>query len=138
MTGLDKTSSDYGDLLSIASCFARKGKEVRILAPIHYKDPIYHRVFGLLTGTRYERKCPDLLIDGVFYEYESYVRPWTKRKTSNMIINGLRQSDRIILDNRENVSYRWLSRSIRARLKINAPIKEVWAFDGFDVVRLHP
>ena len=100
MTGLDKTSSDYNDLLSIACCFAHTGKNVN--------------------------------------EYESYVRPWAKRKTSNMIINGLRQSDRIILDNRENVSSRWLSRSIRARLKINAPIKEVWAFDGFDVVRLHP
>ena len=82
MTGLDKTSSDYNDLLSIACCFAHTGKNVN--------------------------------------EYESYVRPWAKR------------------NNRENVSSRWLSRSIRARLKINAPIKEVWAFDGFDVVRLHP
>ena len=138
MSGLDKTSSDYNDLISIACCFARTGKNVKVLAPVHYKDPQYRRVFGALIGTRYERKCPDLIIDGNYYEYESYVRPWTKRKTSNMITNGLRQSDRIILDNREKASSRWLSRSIRARLKINAPIKEVWAFDGFDVVRLHP
>ena len=39
MTGLDKTSSDYDDLISIACCFARTGRDVKVLAPVHYKDP---------------------------------------------------------------------------------------------------
>ena len=108
MTGLDKTSSDYSDLLSIAFYFARKGKEVSILAPIHYKDPIYQRVFGLLTGTHYERKCPDLLIDGVFYEYESYSRPFKARKICHMVRRGSVQSERIIIDNNKGVSERLL------------------------------
>ena len=78
------------------------------------------------------------MIDGSYYEYESYVRPWTKRKLSNMLTDGLRQSDRIILDNREGASYRQIIRSIRARLNINAQIKEVWLYDGDSVIDIYP
>ena len=84
MTGLDKTSSDYDELISIACCFAHTGKNVKVLAPVHYKDPQYRRVFGALIGTRYERKCPDLLINDIFYEYESYIRPFSPGKLSDM------------------------------------------------------
>jgi len=55
-----------------------------------------------------------------------------------MITDGLRQSDRIILDNRNGASYRQINRSIRARLKINAQIKEVWIYDGDNVVDIYP
>ena len=77
-------------------------------------------------------------IDGNYYEYESYVRPWTKRKLSNMISDGLRQSDRIILDNRDGVSIRQIIRNVRLRLNINAQIKEVWIYDGDGVIDLYP
>ena len=55
-----------------------------------------------------------------------------------MITDGLRQSDRIILDNRDGASYRQINRSIYARLKINAQIKEVWIYDGDSVVDIYP
>ena len=138
MDGLDMSKPDSTDLIHIAESFARMGCEVVILHPIHFKDPEYAEVYGPLMGTRYERKCPDLIINGLFYEYESYVRPWAKRKLSNMITDGLRQSDRIILDNRGGASFRQIIRSIRSRLNINAQIKEVWIYDGDSVVDIYP
>ena len=138
MNGLDLSKPDSTDLIHIAECFARMGCEVVILHPVHYKSPEYAAIYGALIGTKYERKCPDLLIDGHYYEYESYVRPWAKRKLSNMITDGLRQSDRIILDNRDGASFRQILRSVHARLNINAPIKEVWVYDGDSVIDLYP
>ena len=95
---LDRSKPDTQDLMIIADCFARMGCVARILAPVHFKSDDYEVIFGPLIGTRYERKCPDLCVDGHFYEYESFVRPWNKRKLSNMLTDGLRQSDKLILD----------------------------------------
>jgi len=99
MNGLDKKNSDYKDLITIACLFARKGHTVHLLSPVHYKDPMYHNIFGELIGTRYYRKCPDLLIDSYFYEYESYKRPFFSRKISHMLKRGAEQAERIIIDN---------------------------------------
>lgn len=126
MLGLDDSGSDYDDILAIAECLAHSGHEVKVLHAVHYKDPLYREVYGELIGTRYYRKCPDLLINGELYEYESYVRPWTKRKLSNMLTNGLRQSDRIIIDNRGGTSVRQISRAVQSRLNVNATIEEFW------------
>lgn len=138
MSGFDMSKPDSADLKHIAECFARLGSNVEILQPIHYKSLDYKAKYGPLIGTKYERKCPDLMIDGNYYEYESYVRPWAKRKLSNMVTDGLRQSDRIILDNRGGASYRQIIRSIRARLNINAQIKEGWLYDGDSVIDIYP
>ena len=138
MDGFDHSKSDSTDLKHIAECFARMGCDVVVLHPLHFKSSEYSVVYGSLIGTKFERKCPDLMIDGHYYEYESYVRPWTKRKLSNMSTDGLRQSDRIILDNRGGASFRQIIRSIRSRLNINAQIKEVWIYDGDSVIDLYP
>ena len=138
MEGFDTSKPDSADLLHIAECFAKMDSDVAVLKPIHFKSPEYAAVYGPLIGTKYERKCPDLIIDGKFYEYESYVRPWVKRKLSNMITSGLRQSDRIIIDNRDGASVRQILRSIRARLNINAQIREVWVYDGNSVIDVYP
>ena len=138
MEGLDMSKPDSVDLLHIADSFARMGCDVVILHPVHFKSPEYAAIYGPLIGTKYERKCPDLMVDGKYYEYESYVRPWTKRKLSNMLTDGLRQSDKIILDNRDGTSFRQIIRSIRARLNINAQIKEVWVYDGDGVIDIYP
>jgi hypothetical protein len=68
--------SDHRDLLAIAREWAMEGKAVRITTPVHYKDDKYSQAFGPLKGTKYEHKCPDLIVDGVFYEYESFVTPF--------------------------------------------------------------
>lgn len=138
MDGFDLSKPDSADLIHIADCFARLGCNVTVLRPIHFKSPLYATFYGSLIGTRFERKCPDLMIDGEFYEYESFVRPWGKRKLSNMLTDGLRQSDRIILDNRDGASIRQIIRCIRSRLRINAQIREVWVYDGDGVVDIYP
>ena len=139
MTGLDKTSSDYDDLISIACCFARKGKDVRILAPIHYKDPVYRQVFGSLIGTEYERKCPDLLIDGVFFEYESYRRPFSARKICHMVRRGSEQSERIIIDNNKGVLDRLLMDRIQRVINdrsFKRKILEIYVYEKGHVRRV--
>jgi len=137
MLGLDDSGSDYNDIMAIAECLAESGREVKVLHAVHYKDPLYKEVFGELIGTRYYRKCPDLLVDGELFEYESYVRPWTKRKLSNMLTNGLRQSGRIIIDNRDGTTIRQITRAVQSRLNVNATITEVWDFNRGCVVCLY-
>ena len=105
---------------------------------IHYKSEQFSLLFGNLIGTKFERKCPDLIVDGRFYEYESYVRPWNKRKLANMLSDGLKQSDRIILDNRSGTSLRQILRAINARLNVNAQIAEVWVYDGDSILDIYP
>ena len=134
MPGLDKTNSDYNDLISIACCFANIGKEVKVLSPIHYKDPKYHEVFGALIGTEYYRKCPDLLVDGEFYEYESYERPFEMEKVERMITRGAKQSSDIVIDIRESLATRKVVNNKIERLKgqksFKSTITTVWIFDG--------
>ncbi|MDR1341719.1 MAG: hypothetical protein LBK18_00520 [Prevotellaceae bacterium] len=77
--------SDHKDLIAIAHDLAKQGKIVQITTNKHFKSEEYKRVFGALGGTAYERKCPDLIIDSVFYEYESYQPPFKREKISNMI-----------------------------------------------------
>lgn len=138
MLGMDTTGPDYDDIMAIAECMAKSGHEVKLLHAVHYKDPLYHAVYGELIGTRYYRKCPDLLVDGYFVEYESYVRPWNKRKLSNMLSGGLKQSDRLIIDNREGASVRQILRAIKSRLNVNASISQVWIYDGDSVIGIYP
>ena len=56
-----KKKSDHKDLLSISIFFARKGDIVKITTDIHFKDEKYKEVFGALIGTKYYKKCPDLI-----------------------------------------------------------------------------
>ena len=138
MKGLDRSKSDFNDILTIASIFARNGAVSCVVAPVHYKDRLYSKVFHMLIGTRYYRKCPDLIIDGVCYEYESYMRPWTKRKLSNMLSNGLKQSECLVLDNNKGGSDRFLRRLVISLLKIGSQIREVWTYEKGTVRRIWP
>ena len=129
MLGIDKTKPDYKPILTLASLFAKEGKKVKILTSCHFKSQEYKTVFGALMGTKYERKCPDLLIDGVFYEYEGFEKPWNRRKIKNMLAHGLLQSSRIIIDNNKGASDRIIRKGIIARLKISTNIDEVWLYE---------
>lgn len=129
MRGMDKTKPDYNDILTIAVLFARRGSIVQVVSPVHYKDKLYSLIFRMLIGTRYYRKCPDLIVDGRCYEYESYISPWSKRKLSNMLSNGLKQSDCLVLNNNKGASDRFLRRQVFSRFKIGSQIKEVWIYE---------
>lgn len=130
MNGVDKGRTDYRDIITIAILFAKMDLIVKVLSPVHYKSKDYLQVFGGLIGTKHERKCPDLLIDHNYYEYESYERPWNKRKISSMISHGLQQASRIIIDNNKGASDRFIRKCIMARLNIhNQHIDEVWIYE---------
>lgn len=127
---VDKKASDYKDHLTIATNQAKEGKVAEVMPRIHYKDEGYKELYGDLIGTNYERKCPDLRINGVFYEFESFVPPFKLRKISNMISNGLKQSSRIIINNNNTgVSDGYILRSIYGRIKEDINIEEVWVLE---------
>jgi hypothetical protein len=132
---------DYADLKTIARAFAIRGRTVQITTNIHYKDAKYKQVFGGLIGTPYERKCPDLIIDGVFYEYESFVPPFNKNKISHMISDGARQSPRIIINNNKGCSDRYIINNIGRRLHditFQRTIEEVWLYERGKLRKIWP
>jgi hypothetical protein len=127
-----KTVNDYTDLKTIARDFAMKGHKAQITTSIHYKDEKYKQIFGKLIGTKYERKCPDLIIDGKFYEYESFVPPFNKNKISHMISDGARQSQRIIINNNKGCSDRYIFKNIHNRFRdrtFKYNIDEIWLYE---------
>jgi hypothetical protein len=124
-----RRKSDHKDLLAIARFFAAKGCSVTITTDIHYKDPQYKTVFGALIGTKYERKCPDLIIDGKFYEYENYAPPFSKLKIGNMLTKGHKQSDKLIINNNKGASDRYIMKIIHDRIRLGQVINEVWLYE---------
>jgi hypothetical protein len=131
--------SDHKDLIRIARGLAEVGKTVQITDSPHFKSEEYKRVFGALDGTAYERKCPDLIVDGVFYEYEGFKPPFKKRKLANMISHGVQQSNRIIIKNTKGSSDRYIRQNIMKRLhdkSFKYKIEEVWLYEKGKIRRI--
>lgn len=138
-TIVNRNATDYKQLKTVGRLFAQNGHSVTILPTVHYKDILYKEIFGSLIGTIYERKCPDLLIDGLFYEYESYSKPWKIRKISKMISHGSEQSNRLIINNTKGCTYRYIINNIIRRLhdkSFKLDIKEVWVYEKGSIVRI--
>jgi len=129
MLGLDDSGSDYDDIMAIAECLAETGREVKVLHAVHYKDPLYREVYGELIGTRYYRKCPDLLIDGEFVEYESYTTAQPKNAFRNMLHGVLAQSDKIIIRHC-SLNDGFMLRAIRGYIQNGRSISSVLVYDG--------
>ena len=129
MLGLGTSGSDYNDIMTIADCLAERGHEVKVLRAVHYKDPLYREVYGELIGTRYYRKCPDLLVDGEFVEYESYTTNQPKKAFRNMMHSGLEQSDKIIIRHC-SLSDGYMLRTIRGYIQNGCSISSILVFDG--------
>ena len=120
---------DDDDILAVADCLAESGHEVKILHAVHYRDPVYRKVFGELIGTRYYRKCPDLLVDGEFVEYESYTSNQPKNALRNMLHNGLSQSDSVII-RQSNLTDGYMLRAIQGYLQNGFSISKIQLFNG--------
>jgi len=129
---IDKKASDYKHLITIANFFAKEGKTVTLNPVVHFKSDEYKQIFGSLIGTIYERKCPDLQINRIFYEFENYTLPYRKRKVSHMISQGTKQSSRIIINNNKGASDRFIRRSVFDRLddkNFKYNIEELWVYE---------
>ena len=96
---IDKDKADYKDMKRICLQLAKMGHEVRMTPRLHCKSEEYKQIYGSLIGTKYEKKCPDFSVDGVFYEYEGFVKPWNKKKVGHMLSHGLQQSSRVVINN---------------------------------------
>ena len=128
---IDRNTEDFKRIFQCAIFFASQGREV-IMPPkmdVPFKNPAYEKVFGSLHGTPYYGKCPDLCVDGIWYEHEGFVHPNPKANFSNMLHRGLLQSDRIIIEEC-GLSERIMRKSIRDRLKSYKTIQEIWIRSG--------
>ena len=126
---INRKASDYRFLITIANTFAREGKTVRLTPVVHFKSDEYKEIYRSLMGSIYERKCPDLEIDGIFYEFENYTPPFRKIKISHMLNSGFKQSSRIIINNSKGASDRYVRRLIYDRVNKNIPADEVWLYE---------
>lgn len=121
--------SDYGKLVSVADFFAQHGADVRLTPKMSRPQKfVYQNIYHSLMGTKYEGKCPDLLIDGKWYEHEGFTSDNPKRAFRNMLTHGLKQSNRIIID-RPDLTDRYMIRSIYGHIKIGKDIEEVLVRD---------
>lgn len=118
--------SDFEKLKQVAEFFAKDGAE-SVLTPkmSRHSKFKYECVYASLIGTKYEGKCPDLCIDGVWYEHEGFTSNNPKNAFRNMMRDGLLQSDRIIID-RPDLTERYMRRSIIGRAERGEDIQEVW------------
>ena len=85
-----------------------------------------------MIGTKYYRKCPDLLVDGEFVEYESYNSEQPKNAFRNMIHNGLAQSDRVII-RKCNLTDAYMIQQIQGQFQNGIPVLSISIFDGQEV-----
>jgi len=132
-----KKKLDHKDLISISREFAKNGDNVKITTDIHFKNEKYMEVFGELIGTKYERKCPDLIINGKFYEYENYTPPFKRDKLYRMFSRGLSQSSRIIINNNKGATHRYIKNAIGNRIRLGQEIDEVWVYEKGNNILLY-
>ena len=129
----EKYKPDYYKVRKIGDSFARQGHDVQMPNVHHVKSEEYSMIFGSLRGTQYWGKCPDLMVDGKPYEFESYIRPWTKRKVGRMIKHGLKQAPNVIIDNTKGCSDRY----IRRLVAIKPETEELWVYEKGNIRLLY-
>ena len=124
---IDRNANDFQRIVLCSVLFAKQGKQV-VLTP-KFNSPLksdqYHEIYHSLAGTKYYGKCPDLCIDGVFYEHEGYTTAQPKRAFRNMLTNGLHQSDRLIIEDC-GLSVAYMKRIIQNRIASGQHITEIW------------
>ena len=124
---IDRETDDFQRILVCAKFFANQGKTV-VMTPklnVPYKNPAYDMIYGSLKGTPYYGKCPDLCVDGNWYEHEGFTTINPKTNFSNMCTRGLRQSDRIIIED-PDLSDGYMKRNVLVRIAGGQKIKEIW------------
>lgn len=124
---VNHSDSDYQDLITVADHFAKKGSIVLLTPKLtRPRTFVYENIFGSLKGTIYEGSCPDLMIDGKWYELKGYTTANPKRALSNMLNKALKQSDRIIIERPGTMGNRYIRHRIEQRIKQGDQIEEVW------------
>lgn len=134
---INREDSDFNDLVHIAALFADMGRNV-VLTPKKKRraEFDYDSIYGSLKGTKYYGKCPDMKVDGEWYEYESFQSENPKNAFRNMLTRGLRQSDRIVMMKPE-LTERFMRHTIRQRISAGQSIREVWIYNREKLLPLY-
>ena len=132
---VDRTASDFYKIYACCDFFAKQGAKTLITPRFSETigNPDYQIIYGSLIGTPYWGRCPDFCVDGVWYEHEGYdeSKDLNDRKKkantfSNMIGRGVKQSERIILEDC-GVGHRYAIRNIFNRInQEHQKIEEVY------------
>lgn len=127
-------SPDYKSVSESASYFAKKGGKAQILPKYDatVKNPDYARTYKDLAGTKYWGKCPDLKVDDKHYEVEGFKTDNPLKAFKNMITRGLKQSDRVILEDC-GLTDRWMKHNVISRITKGQKIAEVWIKKGLNL-----
>ena len=134
---VNQNDNDYNKLYQIAEYFADKGSVVELAPKMSRSSNFeYESLYYDLMGTKDEGKCPDLKIDGLWYEHEGFVTDNPKTAFRNMLNHGLKQSSRIII-NRPNLTDAFMKRIIKQRVKDGHDIDEVWIMDDNSIIPLY-
>lgn len=121
--------NDYKVVFESAKHFAKEGKSTEILPKTNNKSKLYNQLYGDLKNTIYEGKCPDLKVNGLFYEVEGY-KPNSnpKNRLSNMLSRGVKQSSRIIIQD-EGSTDNHIKKIVNQRIKQGQEIEELWVMN---------
>ena len=123
---VNPADSDYHKLMQVAEFFAKQGQQARLTPKMSRPQKfVYQNIYHSLMGTKYEGKCPDLFINGKWYEHEGFTSSNPKNAFRNMMYDGLLQSNRLIID-RPDLTERYMRRSIVGRVNRGEDIEEVW------------
>nr|DAG06851.1 MAG TPA: minor capsid protein [Caudoviricetes sp.] len=123
---VNHSDNDFNKLIQVAEHFAKNGSRV-ILTPKMKRPPEfeYSKYYKSLIGTKYEGKCPDLNVDGEWYEHEGFISNNPKNAFRNMIKDGLLQSNRLVID-KPNLTERFMKRGLYNRINNGEDIEEIW------------
>ena len=118
--------SDYPKLFTVGLFFAQQGKKVTLTPKLTRSANFeYANIYGSLIGTKYEGKCPDMLIDGEWYEHEGFTSDNPKNAFRNMLTHGLKQASKLIIE-APDLTDAYMKRVIRQRIKDGHEITEIW------------
>ena len=133
---VSERDSDYHKLHAAALFFAEQGRHV-VLTPKLTRSPNfeYAHIYGSLMGTKYEGKCPDMLIDGKWYEHEGFTSDNPKNAFRNMLTHGLKQASRLIIEAPE-LTDRYMRRIINNRIATKQEIDEILILEKSGEIRV--
>ena len=90
---VDTDAADYNDVYEISVDMANRGCFVEILPELVINHPLYPVIFK---GAK-ENKCPDLRIDGKYFEVKTPTLPLKREKLSTCIKNSKEQANFVII-----------------------------------------
>jgi len=129
---VNRNSNDYKGVLESAEFFAKEGRKVEILPDFNggaFTND-YKKYFSDLINTKYEGKCPDLRLNGIYYEHENFTTDKPKKALKNMLNGGIKQASHLIIEDC-GLSESYILRNVKTRIFVEKQdIQEIWIKQG--------